>query len=140
MLSSRPLLSPSVSCLEDTQLEARCGLLSQQGTLHDCKLALQDLPLWLSLLETLTGASVYTISSRPRFPINHMTASIYFHRCVLFRESLIDGLVKGQYATLLILWNILNHIIVYKWLELDRNTWNHITVCKLFVLGIVAWS
>ena len=28
-----------------------------------------------------------------------MTASAYFHMCVLCRESLIDGSVKGQYAT-----------------------------------------
>ena len=33
------------------------------------------------------------------FPIDHVTASAYFHICVLWRESLIDGSVKGQYAT-----------------------------------------
>ena len=33
------------------------------------------------------------------FLFNHMTASSYFHRCVLCRESLIDGSVKGQHAS-----------------------------------------
>ena len=32
------------------------------------------------------------------FPFNHVTASGYFHWCVLCKESLIDGSVKGQYA------------------------------------------
>ena len=32
------------------------------------------------------------------FLFNHVTASAYFHRCILFRESLMDGSVKGQYA------------------------------------------
>ena len=31
------------------------------------------------------------------FLFNNVTASAYFHRCILCRESLIDGLVKGQY-------------------------------------------
>ena len=29
---------------------------------------------------------------------------------------------------------------VWKVFVLDRNTWNHITMCKLFVLRIVTWS
>ena len=32
------------------------------------------------------------------FQFNHMTASTYFHRCILCKESLIDCSVKGQYA------------------------------------------
>ena len=36
-----------------------------------------------------------------KFPFIHVTASAYFHRCVLCREPLIDSSVKGQYATLL---------------------------------------
>ena len=32
-------------------------------------------------------------------PINDVNAFAYFHRCVLFRGSLIDGSVKGHYAT-----------------------------------------
>ena len=33
------------------------------------------------------------------FLFNYLTASAYFHRCVLCRESLIDSSVKSQYAT-----------------------------------------
>ena len=33
------------------------------------------------------------------FLFNHVTASTYFHRCILWRESWIDGLVKGPYVT-----------------------------------------
>ena len=33
------------------------------------------------------------------FLLNHVTASAYFHWCILCREFLIDSLVKGQYTT-----------------------------------------
>ena len=33
-----------------------------------------------------------------KFSFKHVTASTSFHRCVLCRESLIDGLVNNQYA------------------------------------------
>ena len=33
------------------------------------------------------------------FPLNHVTAFVYLRRCVLWRESLIDGSIMGQYAT-----------------------------------------
>ena len=29
---------------------------------------------------------------------------------------------------------------IWKLLVLDRNTWNHIIVCKLFALRIITWS
>ena len=38
------------------------------------------------------------------FPFNHFTASAHFHKCVLTRESLIYSSVKGQYATLVIVY------------------------------------
>ena len=34
------------------------------------------------------------------YPFNHVTTSTYFRSCVLCRESLIDGSVTGQYATI----------------------------------------
>ena len=34
------------------------------------------------------------------FPFNHMTVSTYFHSCVSWRESLIDGSAKVQHATI----------------------------------------
>ena len=34
------------------------------------------------------------------FPFNHVITSAYFHRCVLYSVYLIDGSVKGEYATL----------------------------------------
>ena len=36
----------------------------------------------------------------PMISVQHVTASAYFHRCVLCREYLIDVSVKGQYVTI----------------------------------------
>ena len=35
------------------------------------------------------------------FPINHVTASAYFHICVLLRESPSDSTAKGQYESII---------------------------------------
>ena len=42
-----------------------------------------------------------------------------------------------HYQIRIVTWN---HIFMYKLLELDKNTWDDITVYKLFVFRIVTWS
>ena len=54
--------------------------------------------LRLTLSVSHMGICIY--HNTQTFPFNHVTASAFFHRCVLCRESLIDGSDKGQYATL----------------------------------------
>ena len=86
-----------------------CGSLSQWGvqpltsasatgswdskTAADCNCFQLWYPPW---------ASAYITSLRLGFLIDHVTVFVFFHRCVLFMESLIDSLVKSQYA---ILWH-----------------------------------
>ena len=41
---------------------------------------------------------------------------------------------KDYYLSLLVTWN---HVIVNKLLILDKNTWNYISTCKLFLLRIL---
>ena len=55
------------------------------------------------------------------FPINHVTASAYFHRYVLYRESLIDGSIKSQYATLAL--DSLRSQWVWLWCNGYRMNW-----------------
>ena len=93
-----------------------CGLLSQRGSLHDCKTFLtpadSDPHMTICLYHFVT----------PTFPINHLTASAYFHRCILFRESLIDSLVKGQHTIqdeLFLIVNLtwLRYIYIYIYMD-----------------------
>ena len=58
-----------------------------------CKLTLTQDSLWLKLLREHLQISFHYSHT---FPINHITASVNFQMCVLYRDSLIDGLVKGQ--------------------------------------------
>ena len=54
------------------------------------------------------GYLYISVHNAHTYTFNHVTASAYFHMCVLCSESLIDGLVKGQYATALLSWHV-NH-------------------------------
>ena len=42
---------------------------------------------------------LYIFYRTDTFPFNHVTAMAYFHRCVLWKESQIDGSVKDLHAT-----------------------------------------
>ena len=97
----RLLYWPITSSLDPTKLCYLQGLASSlltrrtQSVLADstdrCKLRLtQD---WHSVLREHLHISFHNTHT---FPFNLVTASTYFHRCVLCRESLIDGSVKGQ--------------------------------------------
>ena len=47
--------------------------------------------------------------------------------------------IKNSYLKQL-LFRIDHYYYIYKLLISDRNTWNHIIVCKVLVLMIVTWS
>ena len=64
-------------------------LLGRVGSQPEAAVGRQDsgvLSHILQLTRTITWRSAYIISWRLRLAINHMTASAYLHRCVLFRE------------------------------------------------------
>ena len=84
-------------CFSAGRFSSRCLLWATAPA--GCSQRLQTETPRLPLTETPTWASAYIISQRPRFPINYTTAFTYLHRCILFRESLIDSLIKSQYAT-----------------------------------------
>ena len=102
VLSSRPhlaLLFLGQVVLNWRPSVGHCGTLRQQGTqlLADAPvIANWDWP------KTHTPYISYghlhiSLHNTHTFLFNHVTASGYFHRCVLSRESLIDSSVKGQY-------------------------------------------
>ena len=68
------------------------GSLSADSTDH-CKLALTHC---VSDWNSCVSIYIYHFTT-PTISVQHETASGYFHRCILCREYLIDGSVKGQY-------------------------------------------
>ena len=53
---------------------------------------------------------IYIYFITPTISVQYLTASAYFHRCILCREYLIDSSVKGQCATIFMHINI---ILIY---------------------------
>ena len=101
MLSSRPHLALFLLLdLGGTQPGSTVGRCPSRALSVTCKLGLTHTDSnWTTDLEP-NAASAYMIWKRPWLPINHDTASSYLHMCMLFKESLIDGSVKRQCATI----------------------------------------
>ena len=90
------------------------GVLNQGPTVGRCSSGVLSVTTsWDSKTATDSRALLYiSFRNNYTFLINHVTASAYFHKCILFREYLIDSSVKGQYVTQL---NFLDELITEDW-------------------------